>query len=107
MEIGDDDHGCVMVDAVGSGHLAVSECRLNIGQAIPHLTIPYWPYHTQGTVPLGIVPLNIGWAHLAEANCPGAPQTGTTLLVNHITLYRCTVDQIRTQFLTVAVVLSP
>ena len=44
---GDDEHGCVMVDAVGSGHLAVSECRLNIGHAIPHRTSPYhtipWP----------------------------------------------------------------
>ena len=50
--LGDDEHGCVMVDAVGSRHLAVSECRLNIGHAIPHRASPYqaiphrtMPYH--------------------------------------------------------------
>ena len=74
---GDDEHGCVMVDAVGSGHLAVSECRLNIGHAIPHRTraipkpyqvIPHqnlW-HSTQCTIEYWLGPLG-------RANCPGAP----------------------------------
>ena len=77
---GDDEQDCVMVDAVGSGHLAVSECRLNIGHAIPSHTTPYHtiPNHTMAcgwhsTVPLDSVPLNIGWAHLAEPIAQGHP----------------------------------
>ena len=87
---GDDEQDCVMVDAVGSGHLAVSECRLNIGHAIPSHTTPYQaiPHHTtpyqtiahhtmacgwHSTVPLDSVPLNIGWAHLAEPIAQGHP----------------------------------
>ena len=69
-----------MVDAVGSGHLAVSECRLNIGHAIPSHTTPYQAiaHHTMAcgwhsTVPLDSVPLNIGWAHLAEPIAQGHP----------------------------------
>ena len=70
---GDDEHGCVMVDAVGSGHLAVSECRLNIGHAIPHRTKAI-PGHTTPKPYLMTqysVPLNIGWAHLAEPIAQG------------------------------------
>ena len=66
--VGDDEHGCVMVDAVGSGHLAVSECRLNIGHAIPHRTMAYgsveW-HSRQCTIEYWLGPLG-------RANCPGA-----------------------------------
>ena len=76
---GDDEHGCVMVDAVGSGHLAVSECRLNIGHAIPHRAMPYHiiPGHTMAydTVECHSTQCTIEYwlGPLGRANCPGAP----------------------------------
>ena len=81
---GDDEQDCVMVDAVGSGHLAVSECRLNIGHAIPSHTTPYhglWMAQHSAT---GQCTIEYWLGPLGRANCPGAP---STLLLNHITLY--------------------
>ena len=75
---GDDEHGCVMVDAVGSGHLAVSECRLNIGHAILHRAMPYHiiPGHTTAydTVEWHSTQCTIEYwlGPLGRANCPGA-----------------------------------
>ena len=87
---GDDEHGCVMVDAVGSGHLAVSECRLNIGHAIPHRTKAIPGHTTPKPLTYDTVQCTIEYwlGPLGRANCPGAPLAGTTLLLNHITLYR-------------------